>query len=43
MISGDKLFNILYISIASVKRFLSWTVTDLPLERSSSNDEKCSL
>ena len=36
MISGDKLFSILYISIASIWRFLSWTVTDLSLEKSSS-------
>ena len=43
MISGDKLFNILYISVASIWRFLSETVTDLSLERSSSNDEKQSL
>ena len=34
MISGNKLHNNLYISVASIWRFLSWTVTDLPLERS---------
>ena len=42
MISGDKLFNILCISVASNWRLLSWIATDLSLE-SSSNDEKCSL
>ena len=31
VVSGDKLFNILYISAASTTRFLSWTVTDLSL------------
>ena len=40
MISGDELFNILYISGASICRFLSWTVSDLSLERSPSNDDK---
>ena len=40
MISGDKLFNILHISVANILRFFSWTVTDLPLERIFSNDEK---
>ena len=40
MISGDELFNILHISVASIWRFLSWTVTDSSLERSPSNDEK---
>ena len=34
MISGNKLHNNLYISVGSIWRFLSWTVTDLPLERS---------
>ena len=43
MISGDKLFNILHISVANILRFFSWTVTDLQLERIFSNDEKWSL
>ena len=43
IISGDNPFNILYISVASVWRFLWWTVSDLSLEISSSNDEKWSL
>ena len=37
IISGD---NILCISVANVWRFLWWTVTDLSLGRSSSNNEK---
>ena len=44
MISGDKLFDILHIAVASIWKFLPWTVKDLSLiERSSSNDEKQSL
>ena len=43
MISEDKLFNILYMSVASIWRFFSLTVADLALERSSLNDEKWSL
>ena len=43
MISGDLIFNILYISVASNQRFLSWSVTDLSLEKSFSNDEKLFL
>lgn len=39
IISGDKPFNILYISVANLWRFLWWNVTDLYLERNSSNDE----
>ena len=40
MSSVDKLFNIVYISVAITWRLLSWIVTDLPLETSSSNDKK---
>ena len=36
MISGDKLCNILFMSVAGT----SWTVTDLSLEESFSNNEK---
>ena len=43
LISEDKLFNTVYIPVARVKRFLSWTVTGLLLERSFSNDEKLFL
>ena len=31
IISGDNPFNLLYISVASICRFLWWTVTDLSL------------
>ena len=41
MISGDKLFDILHIAVASLRKFYTWTVQDLSLiERSSSNDEQ---
>ena len=43
MISSDRLFNILYIIVGSICIFLPCTVTDLPLEKISSNDEKLSL
>ena len=43
MISGNKLFSILYISVEDISRFLWWTVTDFSLERSSINDEKWSF
>ena len=33
MISGDKPFKILYISVASIWRFLSCTVTDLSVKK----------
>ena len=39
MIYGYNPFNIWYISVASICRFLWWTVTDLSLERSFSHDE----
>ena len=39
-ISRDILLSILYITVASIWRFLAWTMTDLSLEGSSSNDQK---
>ena len=43
IIFGENPVNNLYISVASIYRFLWQTVADLSIERSSSNDEKWSL
>ena len=42
MIAWNKRFKVLCISVEIIIRFTLWAVTDLSLERGSSNEEKWS-